>query len=185
MLLTAVAMAAVAFTAVPANATYAVEIFEADGTTMCPASSPACPFHVEGEFTLFGHLFGIESVEGTCHVELGGDIVENGNGSISTYVPTNGSHGETNCASPTFAPPCTSSLPWPFTTEEVAAGSIATHLDMCINPGEIGTCSGEFRMSGVETGATSERQHYGTTDLRIGTSSFCELTLDVESEDFL
>ena len=138
-----------------------------------------CQIHLGGEMRLFLHIFGIESTEATCHVEFEGRLNETGVGFITSYVSTNGGHGNTNCA--TVSPACAGTLPWPGAGEEDAGNQTTAHFDVCIDPVESGTCEGEFITDVTESGTEPERQHFQADDLRIG-NAFCEVTIDVETE---
>ena len=183
MLLAIAAVAAVAMMAPAANATAPIEVSSHPAETHCPAvtspTSGGCVIHAEGEATLFFHIFGIESTEATCHVEFEGRLNETGVGFITSYVSTNGGHGNTNCA--TVSPACAGTLPWPGAGEEDAGNQTTAHFDVCIDPVESGTCEGEFITDVTESGTEPERQHFQADDLRIG-NAFCEVTIDVETE---
>jgi hypothetical protein len=185
-LLAVAVVAALAVMAPAASATNnTVEIRKGAGGH-CPASLVAgdvCKTHAEGEATLFGHVFGIESTEATCHVEFEGLLSETGAGRITSYTPTNGGHGETNCE--TVSPACSGSLPWTGDSERTSASVIEAHFDVCIDPSEIGTCTGEYVTQVTETGAggADEVQTFSATDIRIGASSFCEITISAVTED--
>ena len=173
MLLAVAAVAALAMMAPVASAS----------SVHCPAvaaggGSGGCYIHAEGEATLFFHIFGIESTEATCHVEFEGRLNEAGVGFITSYTSANGGHGNTNCA--TVSPACAGTLPWPGAGEEDAGNQTTAHFDVCIDPVESGTCEGEFITTVTEEG--NETQHYAANDLRIGSTSFCEVTINVESE---
>ena len=183
MLLAVAAVAALAMMAPVASASTPIEVTNAS-SVHCPAvaaggGSGGCYIHAEGEATLFFHIFGIESTEATCHVEFEGRLNETGVGFITSYVSTNGGHGNTNCA--TVSPACAGSLPWPGAAEEDAGNQTTAHFDVCIDPVESGTCEGEFITDVTESGTEPERQHFQADDLRIG-NAFCEVTIDVETE---
>ena len=155
--------------------------------THCPATignpitSGGCYVHVEGESTLFAHIFGIESTEETCHVEFEGRFNESGVGAITKWLAHDGGHPDNNC--PTSFLPSSTTLPWPAGKEEDAGNVTTLHVDWCLDHAELSACSGEFVFMVTEAGgAGSEAQHYSATDLRIGSSSLCEITIDVESE---
>ena len=183
-LLFLVALVAVLALAVgPASATEPIEGVTANHAHCPSLAAGGCPAHAEGEATLFFQIFGIESVEARCHVEGEGIADENGNGQMTSYVLSNGAHGESNC--PSVGVPCAGSLPWTGTAEETAPGVVTAHSDICIDPAEAGTCSGEYRVSGTETTNPdgTESGHGSATDIRIGASSFCEVTVAGESEN--
>lgn len=190
MLLALAAVAAMALGASSASATAPIEIVK-ENETHCPTlAKGGCLVHQEGEATLFFHLIGFEGVEAECHVEYRGRTDEDGNGQVTLQTVTPGGH-DAECSNAT-APACTGSLPWPGTSEFAAdaepnvAGAqpgVVAHYDVCIDPAESGTCSGEYITHVSETSAGGiERQHQSASDLKIGSTSFCEVTIDVEGE---
>lgn len=180
MLLLAVAVGAImALTASSAAATNHVEFVRADSQTPCPTlAAGGCAFHSEGEITLDFHILGFEGAEAKCHIEFRGNVDHRGNGRITAYTVTPGKH-DADCSNATM-PAC--SLPWPFSTERDADGKVRAHIDSCVDPAESGVCSGEIILIVSESGTTTETQTHTATDLRIGSSSFCEVTLSKSSE---
>jgi hypothetical protein len=182
MLLVVAAAAVMALAAPSASATTAISVTDAGGKA-CPALPTGCKVHSEGEITLYFHIFGIESTEATCHVEHRGAVSSTGAGQITAQTITPGKH-DADCKDAT-SPPCTGSLPWKGNAEKDADGVVRPHYTVCTAPGERPgeTCSGEFITNLSESGgAGAEVQIQGAKDLRIGTSSFCELDVDSRSE---
>jgi hypothetical protein len=193
LLLAIAVVAASALMAPAASATEAVTIVRevTGGVQNCPnvskvghVVSGGCTFHTEGEFHLDFHIFGIEGAEAECHLELEGRIQANGEGYVTDFTVTQGGHGDPDCGVTTF-PPCAEAetespandFPWHFTGEETALNTVQGHFDLCIDPTETGHCEGEYIADVVESGSP-EIQTYSANDLRIGASSFCEVTIE-------
>jgi hypothetical protein len=179
--LLAVMAVAMALTAPTVSATNVITVTNADGT-MCPHLPTGCKIHMEGEMTTYFHIFGIESTEWECHIELRGTASSGGFGEITAQTITPGNHDK-DCLNAT-QPPCSGSLPWPWQAERDADGVVRVHYDLCLAPFELSgsTCSGEFITTLSEIGLPVEVQTQSASDLRVGASSFCELDLTLTSE---
>lgn len=176
LLFASAALVTMAFTATPtASATSLIEVTQGDGTTHCPSlGSLGCTSGFAGEVTIFFHILGFEGAEAKCRISHTVYIDEDGNGQVANQTVTPFSH-DTDCSNSTY-PPCTFSLPWTMFAEKDADGVVRAHYDVCIDPAESGTCSGELVTTVTESGGSFERQNQTATDTRIG-STFCELTL--------
>ena len=179
------AVAAMAAMAPAASGTAALEVvYEAPGGAQhCPALPIGCDWHDDGEIRFYFHIFGVESTEIECHIEMEGRINEVGQVLVDSIALTQGGHADSNCA--TSMVPCSGTLPWPGDSEEDLPEEVDTHLDPCLDPAESGAnCTGEGRIRATEEtdlGTGVEVQHLRATDIRIG-NSLCEFDLDVESE---
>lgn len=164
-----------------ASATSPIEVTKADGSTHCPTfAAGGCKTHIQGESTLFLHVFGFEGVEATCNMEWRGAMDEDGVGQVTGLTVTPGKH-DADCSAAT-APPCSGSLPFNMAAEKDVDGVVRAHYDVCMDYAENAPCSGEFLMSLTETGSPVEVQTQSANDLRIGSSSMCELTRSLTSE---
>ena len=192
-LLFLVALVAVLALAVgPASATEPIEGVTANHAHCPSLAAGGCPAHAEGEATLFFHIFGIESTELTCRVEFEMRIGGNGEGYITSQTITphpNDAACDNNTMEPCSEPehPNATEFPWHFFSEEIDGGVVKTHADMCIEPFEVvSECQGEFvyrvHEEENEPSPGMETQHWEATDLRVGASSLCELSVDMESE---
>ena len=149
-----------------------------------------CQIHLGGEMRLFLHIFGIESTEATCLIELEGRIQGDGGGYVTTAT-SNAHPLDTQCNESTWSE-CAEGLapahefPWRFATEENSSGVVGAHFDVCYDMLEWGICPGELRINLTEEqnnpSAGLETQHIAATDERLGSSAICEFTIDLETE---
>ena len=202
VLLAVVAAVVMALAAPSASAIEPITVVNEAGTANCPnvVKNPAndhditggCLTHAEGELTVFFHIFGIESTELTCRVEFEMRIGGNGEGYITSQTITphpNDAACDNNTMEPCSEPehPNATEFPWHFFSEEIDGGVVKTHADICIEPFEVvSECQGEFvyrvHEEENEPSPGMETQHWEATDLRVGASSLCELSVDMESE---
>ena len=200
-LLVVSAAALMALIAPVASATEPITVTNEAGTANCPAvnKNPAndhditggCLIHAEGEATMFFHIFGIESTEATCRVEFEGRVGGNGEGYVMSQLVT--PHPNDAGCDDSTAEPCSEAehpnateFPWHGTSEEINNGVVKAHYDICIEPAEVvSECQGEYITTVTETGDPApgmEVQHQEATDIRIGASSLCEISISVNSE---
>jgi hypothetical protein len=186
--LSSMALAVLALTALPsaASATADPQVLRqtVNGAVPCPGLTAmnACKFHLDGEMATYWHIFGMESVEAECHLELEGRINEDGLAIVDVITMTNGGHGDLNCS--TVWPRCPDSFPWTFYFEEVSGGVLGGTFGLCAAPAELGggECHGEFPFELQETGSgATESQRVRATDQRIETA-FCEIDLTLDTE---
>ena len=156
-----------------------VEVQEGAPDSHCEALvEGGCEVHLEGEATFLNHIFGIESTEARCHVEVQARFDEAGESEIYGWALSPGGHN-VDCSGAT-APACTSSLPWSGDIEETAVDQQTWTNSICIDPAETVSSSGNLPINLVRSGS---QYHAETSDIRIGTSSLCEVTLDAETEN--
>jgi hypothetical protein len=177
-----------------ASATSAVSFITHPGHVNCgTVTSPGtggCLVHHSGEQTLFFHIFGIESTEAMCKVEFVSRVGTDGSGYITGM---RNSPGDLDCGTST-AEPClpddhafvVNRWPWVGSVEKDFDNVVRAHYDICLELGESSSeCEGEYVFAISETGLSepsAERQTHTATDVRIGTASFCELTISASSE---
>jgi hypothetical protein len=193
--------ACMAVAAPSASATNIISVVRDNPEANCPAVqiffgpprvvTGGCYVHMEGEATLTLHLFGVEGVAEICHVEIESRLNNNFSGYITNFTPTAGAHGAgcgaesiTICNDAQAA--MANRFPWQATAERDADSVVRLHADVCVFATGSPICEGELvvNVSETENSPTAgfEKQHYEVSDQRIGASSFCELTTDIESE---
>jgi hypothetical protein len=160
-----------------------VEVIRPDVADHCPsAAGGGCEIHAVGEFSLVGHVFGIEVTASDCNVELAGYLDEDGEGQITSGSMT--SDASHNCTR-TLCSTSGTMNPWPIHIDETGTGTEAIQTEICLRPSSGGDNRCLITAPITDIGLHDYRITFNDTAGTNHAGADCELTsghLDLETD---